>query len=375
MRRRLKLWAGCVLLIGVGMFNVPVTVAAPARQQSLTIQGQLTLGTLDGTAIPSGLPVELQMISVRDGLLQTQSIPTNADGSFTFVNVPRFGSEIFYTLSAVYAGLRQSTPPFSADDVDEQGTIVLRLYETTEQLGNLEIAQATTQIDFTDVQQVGLKILLELQIFNLGDRIPYFTNEADPTRLATFHFELPVGAYNIAPEGESGAQRFILQESVIPVVYDTQPIFPNWPTPHIIRLSYFLPYTGSAVIDQVFPVTVNNFSVWVPENAIQVTGDQFAQTKDQKPEGSSLTYHIYKQKSSLSANENLKFTLEGVPTRSTTAKSDTSEEGGSAVVALLIGLSVLIIGGAVGYWVWASRRKAALALLDGSSQNDDKGTS
>lgn len=129
---------------------------------------------------------------------------------------------------------------FFSSNVDEQGTIELRLYETTDQLSRLEIAQATTQIDFTDLQRVGLKILLELQVFNLGDRIPYFTDEADPTRLVTFYFELPVGAYNIAPEGESGAQRFIIQEGVIQVIYDTQPIFPGWPTPHIIlRLSYF----------------------------------------------------------------------------------------------------------------------------------------
>ncbi|MBZ0317360.1 MAG: hypothetical protein K8L91_13150 [Anaerolineae bacterium] len=349
------------------------TVLAVA-QDTLTIQGQLMVGSLDGSPILSGLSVDLQMVSVRDGLLQTQSIPTNADGTFAFVNVPRFGPEIFYTVSAVYAGLRQSTPPFSANDVDEQGTIELRLYETTDQLSKLEIAQATTQIDFTDLQQVGLKILLELQVFNLGDRIPYFANEVDPTRLVTFHFELPVGAYNIAPEGASGAQRFIIQEGVIPVIYDTQPIFPGWPTPHVIRLSYFLPYEGSAIIDQIFPVPVRNFSVWVPENEIRVTGDLFERADDQQPEGSRLTYHVYQQKSPLPANENLKFTVEGVPEGATTAKSDEDEQGGSALVALLVVLSSLIIGGAVGYWLWVSRRKSTLALMDDLSQ-DDKGTS
>ncbi|GIK63248.1 MAG: hypothetical protein BroJett018_10420 [Chloroflexota bacterium] len=361
----------CFLFVIGGLLAGP-TVSAVA-QDTLTIQGQLVVGSLDGSPIPSGLSVELQMVSVRDGLLQTQSIPTNADGTFTFVNVPRFGPEIFYTVSAVYAGLRQSTPPFSADDVDEQGTIELRLYETTDQLSKLEIAQATTQIDFTDLQQVGLKILLELQVFNLGDRIPYFANEVDPTRLVTFHFELPVGAYNIAPEGASGAQRFIIQEGVIPVIYDTQPIFPGWPTPHVIRLSYFLPYEGSAIIDQIFPVSVRNFSVWVPENEIQVTGDLFERTDDQQPEGSRLTYHVYQQKSPLPANENLKFTVAGVPERAATAKSE-NERGGSALVALLGVLSSLIIGGAVGYWLWVSRRKSALALMDDLSQND-KGTS
>ncbi len=360
----------CLLVIG-GLLGI--STAPAVAQQALTIQGQLLVGTLDGSPIPSGLSVELQMVSVRDGLLQTQSIPTNADGTFTFVNVPRFGPGIFYTVSAVYAGLRQSTAPFSADDVDKQGTIELRLYETTDQLNKLEIAQATTQIDFTDLQRVGLKILLELQVFNLGDRIPYFTNEADPTRLVTFHFELPVGAYNIAPEGESGAQRFIIQEGVIPVIYDTQPIFPGWPTPHIIRLSYFLPYSGSAIIDQIFPVTIRNFSVWVPENEIQVTGDLFERTDDRQPEGSRLTYHVYQQKSSLPANENLKFTLEGVPVRSTT-KSGADKQGGSVWVAILVLFSSLMIGGAVGFWVWVSRRKSALALIDDLSQNN-KGSS
>lgn len=362
----------CCLLILVGGF---IGATAPAvAQDSLTIQGRLVMGSLDGSPIPAGLLVDLQMVSVQDGLLQTQSIPADADGIFTFVNIPRFGSEIFYTVSAVYAGLRQSSPPFSADDMDQQGTIELRLYETTDQLNKLEIAQATTQIDFTDVQKVGLKILLELQIFNLGDRIPYFVNETDPTRLATFHFELPVGAYSIAPEGESGAQRFIIQEGIIPVIYDTQPIFPGWPTPHIVRLSYFLPYEGSAIIDQIFPVSVRNFSVWVPENEIQVTGDLFERADDQQPEGSRLTYHVYQQKSPLPANENLKFTLEGVPERAATTKSDEDEQSGSVLVALIVVSISLIMGGAVGYWLWASRRKSALALMDDSSQ-DDKGTS
>lgn len=368
MRHRLRQGVYLVLLIG-GLLGA--AVAPTSAQQSLTIQGQALVGSLNGTEIPANLSVQLQMVSVRDGLLQTQSVTANTDGTFTFANVPRFGPEIFYILSAVYAGLRQSTPPFSAEDVDELGTIELRLYEITDQLDQVEISQATTQIDFSDVKRVGLKILLELQVFNLGDRIPQYPS-ADPTRLASLHFELPVGAYSIAPEGELGDQRFIIQEGVIPVIYDTQPIFPNWPAPHVIRVSYFLPYEESAIIDQVFPVVIDSFSVWVPEDEIQVTGNQFERGEDQKPEGSRLTYHVYEQKVPLPANANLMFTLEGVPTLSATTKSDASEEGGAAWVALLVALSSLVIGGGIGYWVWASRRKTALALMDDLSSDNTR---
>jgi hypothetical protein len=360
----------------VGIFAFLLASSTSARQtEALTIPGQLIAGTPNGAAIPPSLPVTLQMISVREGILQTQETFTDAGGNFTFVNVPRFseGSEIFYVISATYTNLVQRTPPFSAEDVDEQGTIELHLYETTDELGGLEIAQGTSQVDFTDVQRVGLKILLELQVFNYGDHIPYFTvTDRDANvRSASFHFELPVGAYNIAPEGESGADRFIIQEGPISVIYDTIPIFPNWPAPHIIRLSYFLPYTNGAVIDQIFPVTVNNFAVWVPKNEIQVTSDLFERTEDIQPASSTLTYQVYDQKSPLPANQNLKFTLEGVPDLSPATTSDSSDEEASAWVVLLLAIVGLAIGGGVGYWVWQSRRKAATLIGD----SPDKGTS
>lgn len=364
--------ASALLLLGCLALWFAPSISAH-QTETLTIPGQLVVGTPNGTAMPPSLPITLQIISVREGVLQNQETFSDADGNFTFVNVPRFseGGEIFYVISATYTNLVQRTPPFSAEDVDEQVTIELRLYETTDQLGGLEIAQGTSQVDFTDIQRVGLKILLELQVFNYGDHIPYFTvtDSDENVRSASFHFELPVGAYNIAPEGESGADRFIIQEGPISVVYDTVPIFPNWPAPHIIRLSYFLPYTNGAVIDQIFPVTVNNFAVWVPKNEIQVTSELFEQTEDVQPPSSTLIYQVYDQKSPLPANQNLKFTLEGVPDLSTTTSSDSSDEGASAWVVLLLAFIGLAMGGGIGYWVWQARREAATALIDkGTSQ-------
>jgi hypothetical protein len=328
----------------------------------MTVLGKAVVGTADGSPLPADLPIELQMVSVNQGVLQILSTTAQADGSFVFQNVPRLGPEVFYALSAVYDGLKQYSPPLSAEAMDEVGSIEFRLYETTDRVDGLQVVKGTMQIDFTDVRRVGLSILLELQVFNEGDRIVYaWQNLQGQLRPVSFYLELPVGAYGIAPEVQPDAQsqRFFIDTGTIPVVYDSLPIIPNWPTPHLIRLSFFLPYFDGAVIDQVFPVEVGNFAVWVPEDTIQVASDQFRRVEDVTT-GEGKVYRVYEQDGRLAAAQNMIFTLEGIPTATIKEAAGDDSGGGSSLSGVLAVLALVFVMGAAigGYWFWSARRKA-----------------
>lgn len=360
------LWLGIGLLL-LGLIPSPT---ATAQDTTLDIHGRIVKGTRDGRDLPATLPVELQVVSATSATANTTlTVLTDAEGNFTFADVPRVLESDFYVLFAEYAGVRQRTAPFYPEQANFVSFI---LYETTDQLDDAVIVNGSMQIDefaLNPIAGITLEVVMELQVQNQGDRIIYAPPTPERSSATSFHFELPVGAYGVSevtPEDAPSLTHLYIEMDSIPVVYDTVPIIPHWPRPSTIRVTYFLLYSQEAVIDQPFASEVKAFTVWVPRDTVYLSSEQFTLIEDDRAlDVSRPNYRVYQLHQPQS---HLVFTLSGQPTetltntRPNTQTSASDEEGLPLIGILITFFGMLAVGGA--WLVWRQRRLAELDDLE-----------
>lgn len=340
-----------VALLVVVMLLLPVTVTA---QETFTINGQVVQGTIDSAPLPQNLPLQLVIIGPDNAVVQEFNTTAGPDYSFSFAEVPVMGEDHTYAVTTEYAGLPQVSLPVPAS---EAAFIEFPLYETTTTINpaQMRILGGDMIIAFQNVEQIGVAVIFEMTVLNVGDRILY---GEEPS----FTFELPVGAYNIAPLIEEGiqsrTQMLHFEAANIPLVHDQAPILPN--VPHTISVSYFMPYELGAIIHQVFPVAVTNLTIWVPDGTVFVESEYHQKSEDTIT-NRGVIYVAYDQTESIEVDENnaanMIFSLGGLPPQSQrTSLNDSAddEDGGISPVifALVGGLFVLL--GVV--WFVARRR-------------------
>lgn len=319
-------------------------------QDTFQLNGKLIQGTPDGQPLTSSLPLRLKLLSADGEVLQTLSAASDSDGNFTFEAVP-IDTEAFYVVTTFWAGIEQSSLPVKYEELGE--TLEFPLYELTESLADVVANRGNLRIEFTEVNAVGVQMLLELNYANLGQRI-VLSNPNSPDA-ASFTIELPVGAFGIAPEQAPGSvQRFVPVEQVpIPGVRDTQPLVPNWP--NVMRVSFFVPYQDGAVIDMRFPFAVADMGVFVREDTVQLESSLLA-LSEEKQTSSGRTYAVYTQIEPLDAGEPFKFTLLGQPTITTRPTAAPNEPSSSSIVLIVLVLGALIVFGGLMAWFIRSRQ-------------------
>ena len=114
------------------------------------------------------------------------------------------------------------------------------LYELTDSLENVAASRGNLRIEFTDVNEIGVQMLLELSYGNVGDRI--VMQDPNTAEAHSFTIELPIGARGIAPEAPPNETQRYQPITVdgnldIPGIQDTQPLVPNWV--NLMRVSFF----------------------------------------------------------------------------------------------------------------------------------------
>lgn len=376
--RRWFLWLGILGLLLIGSSPKPTI----GQDGLVSISGKIIQGTSSGQPLPQNLPIELQVISVSQKQpSEIRSAITANNGEFTFENVPALSGNDFYILYTTYDGIRQSTPPLYADQVD---FVAFPVYETTSQLEGAEIIGGSIQINEFAVMRdtsVALEVVMELQIVHHGDRIIYASDASPPV---SFHFELPIGAYSVAevtPEDSQDLTHLHLQsrpETGTTFVADTLPLIPNWPRPRIIRVTYLLPYPDEAIFDQPFPVPADNLEVWVPSDTVYVESKGLTLVEEDRVLASGRPeYRVYRQNNPLPAGESLIFALQGEPSEAlsgarpaTAASSQEDDDSGLQELLLIVG-GVVALGIGGGIWLIQRRRTAAMAaMLDSSHETD-----
>lgn len=341
-------------------------LAVAQDNASLTVQGRIVQGTSDGNPLPANLPIELQIVDVdiaRSSFSQT--VLSQADGSFIFENVPQVDDRDFYLLYATYAGVKQRSQPLYANQVN---FVSFPLYETTTALDAVEIISGVMQINRFALLQgsgVNLEVVMKLQVMNRGDRIVYDPAAAIPHAM---RFELPAGAYGVNEvmvEGET-LKTLAIEDGAIPLVYDLLPLNPLWPRAREIWVTYLLPYGQAAIIDEPFPALLNNFEVWVPQDEVYLSSEVLSATDQTVSVASDLPpYVVYEQNRPLAAGESLVFTLQGSPINSlqqTPAQlAYASDKDSSSTVLLVVGIAgvLILLSG-----IWVFNRRQALATMD-----------
>lgn len=347
------------LLVGTGWVS-QTHAQNPTPAPTMTVEGRIIQGTVDGSPLPSDLPVDLLLINRAEGtLFQRLRATAAADGSFVFNNVPRLDDSFLYTVITTYFGFEQNSPPLTAA---EMTFIEFPVYETTSSVENVAILEGNIFIDFvglpvgeigenreytiSELREAELQVVLDLTLLNTGDRVVYALQQGKDQiyRNMSFALELPVGAYNIGQEGEDPSSlRFQIVDDIIPVVYDTLPIVPN--RTHNIRLSFFLPYENGAVIDQIFPVNTAGILLWIPENTVEIQSDQFNLLADtEMRDGTS--YLVYSQEAPLPPTQNMIFTIAGIPTLDSASQASAAkaEENNISIVPLVVaGFAVILV--------------------------------
>lgn len=327
-------------------------------QTTFTVQGTIVQGTPDGTPLPETLPVQLRVFSADGTVRNTFTTTTDNALQFSFTDVPALEDGSYYVLSSPWAGLEQTSLPRLYPEMTTP--LEFPLYDVTDSLADVVAQRGNLRIEFTDVNQVGLQMLLELNYSNIGDRI--VMSNLNTTEAGAFTIELPVGAFGIAPEEAPGAvQRYRPVSQIgslpIPGVRDTQPLIPGWP--NIMRLSFLVPYEDGAVIDMRFPFSVGDLSVFVREDTVGVESDLLA-LSERTETSSGRVYQVYNQTQPLEGGEPFKFTLVGTPTTTVRQVATSSSNGDSTtgiLIAIVAGAFFLFLG-LIGWLLWARRKES-----------------
>lgn len=324
---------------------------ATLAQEGLTIEGQVVQGTRNGAPLPDNMPVSLIIISPTAGIVETYQTVAGPDGTFIFNNVPE-REDHRYAVSTEYANIPQLSTPQALDELD---FIELTVYETSPTFNpdQVRVMQGNMILDFDELQDLGLAVILEATILNISDRIIFGGD-------SSFSVELPVGAFSVAPLVSEGANidaspMIRVDDGTIPIVRDQAPILPG--VPHTLRISYVVPYELGAVVHQVFPVAITNMSIWVPQGSVQVESEHHEQSPDSVEEN-GLTYTAYDQTDVIEPGEDgdadLIFTLQGLPPQVSLRNNNQDDDDGgfNLLLPALAAILLLIVGV---FWVFVRR--------------------
>lgn len=358
---------GC--FVGLG----PVIPSYAQQAATIQVEGRVERGTPNGPALPNNMLIELRAVDAANAAsIQTLTTFADDEGHFVFENVPTLEGSDFYVLYTTYDGMRQNTQPLFAD---QMRFVAFLVYEVNPEPVGIEIIGGSIQIDeFAEITDGGtnLVVVMQLDVVNRGDYIVY-----DLETRTSLSLELPVGAFGVDEVTSERAPTLTylqIEDGTIPIVRDTIPLIPGWPT-HTIRLTYLVPYPDSAVLDQPFPVRVSGLRVWVPAETVYVDSTLISLAQENQPLSPERPlYNVYEQNRALAPNESLVFTLQGDPPTTGTRRvglnnSDDDEDGSSIQrVLVIIGAGLVLLFGFAVWWALRARHAALADVLGRKDQ-------
>lgn len=338
------------------------TAAAEATEfpEALSVSGQLVNGTAGGE-LPESLVVTLYRLDETAEGIRDESFETtaNADGSFTFEDVP-FNPTSSYILSAIYRERLFTGDVVSGAALLGSQPLTLTLYEPTEDPSVITITSVTTSIDAVGD---GLQVLQEFVFENSSDRVYTNSLEVGDRAYASVVVGLPPGAAGLAFAG--APNRFVVSDEQ-GVVVDTVPVWPG--RLHGIQISYFIPYEGGAVIEQpVYYRLEGPVRLLVWPQTMGFTSDQLAPVGEQSLQGQP--YAAYEGALTLNSGDVISYELSG-ETHNTAAPQVTPVSSNTPL--LLIGglLLEIVVIVAVLYWYFRRRSHAQAAPPDDATLVD-----
>ncbi|MEO8391839.1 MAG: c-type cytochrome [Chloroflexota bacterium] len=298
-----------------------------------TVAGKVVNQTA-GSSVPPDLALNLHAISPdQSAQAQTFQGTVGADGSYHFDNVPiQAGWQ--YLLTTSYENAVFNSTMITADGSLSQLDIPLTIYEVTNDPAKLQInglmmmVQSTTQTGQLEVVQIA-------SFSNPTDRA--FVQSGDGTSVS---LRLPAGA---TYEDFSGGGYLVSADGLD--IVDTQPVLPG--VAHVMHIAFTVPYSGTINLAQTldYPlegqveVLLDNSDMAVSGTGIAALGTRQLGSRSYVSYGGTFTH---------AAGESLSYEIGGTTTQTTTA---TGISGVSIVAFILIGIGLLAIGAAFGFFM------------------------
>ena len=217
----------------------PVTVSGPG-----VIDGVIVQGTENGAAIT---PSEVLLnIYQQTDLLETRTATTEAEGAFSFKDLPV--DEGFYFLAETsYRDIRYTSPilafsgpEFTEDRVGpEQIVTSLAVYETTTDAEGIHVTRANWILE----HEPGSLLVGQLFTFGNSTNSTFIgTDKEGLDRPVTLVIELPAAAQGIDVQDGLLGEEYILRQQTL---YDTRPVRPSAGARQVF-IRYQIPFDGDA---------------------------------------------------------------------------------------------------------------------------------
>lgn len=352
-RQQAAFYARSLSIAGLDALSRPPQIAQSSTPERATITqtaergpvtGRVINGTTGGGSV-AGLTVTLRLF---DNNLAEQMLTTltDADGEYVFEDVP-LSESLVYFASVGYRDRNFASPAarlVSGTPLD----MPIVIYELTEDPAVISITGQVIQI-----RPAGnvLEVLEVVRFRNDSDRLYVTSQMLDDVRSASVIISLPVGAII---SGFDNPQRYVYVEDTFTLI-DTLPVLPG--DEHIIRLSYLLPYSSSAVIEYAVNYPMRGpLRLLLSSAQMTATGEGISALGPEQI--GSATYYTYGAELSLLPGDVINFTLRGGGVAAPTAVTSTKL---LPVVIIMIGVALAVVGA----FFAVQSRLAKIARQDG----------
>jgi hypothetical protein len=267
----------------------------------------------------------------------TYTTPLTADNAFHFSGVALDAGRTLVART-VHDGVTYVSEFTALEPDQQQIQLPIVIYETTEDRGNIVIAQL-----HIFVNQMGerLQVGEYCVISNTGDRAYVGRVNSAVDENTTWSVALPDGAENLRFEGADLGGRFVALDDGFA---DTRPLIPGTASVEA-SFTYDLPYSRGLGLRQTFDVPVNAAVLVLPEGDLALKGDQLSPEEKLDTEmGTAFSYRA----GPLDGGEPLGFAV--VPR----ALNGSATKPAERTDGLAVGIAALAAAGAAVYWMWRS---------------------
>ena len=239
------------LALTLTVLGLALIMLAPAllhaQDQEGTITGQVVNGTAGGPD-PADLEVTLHVIG-NSGEVDIFTTTTDGDGRFRF-QYTGTGGDATYALTTSYQDVSYSRNLVSPALA---GPVVLTVYETTDDVGVIQVDANVLLIRGADEDKSSLVAFEVLSLVNGGDRT-FVPDLAQPANMNFLRFSIPTGTRGLEVSSDLPGGQIVTVGSGFAL---TAPVTPG---PHQVAYTYRVSYSGTGVrLSHSFPMGAETF--------------------------------------------------------------------------------------------------------------------
>ncbi len=236
-----------------------VSVTGTPAEMVGAISGKVTNGSAN--SLPAGLSVILHVFEhdpANDQFSEvvTQETPLNADGSYTFADLPMPVSRAFY-VSVDYADTTYSSDPVVPQAGQSTYDLPITIYDTTTDASGLVMDQAHILLDYS--KQDVIQVVEYYIISNPGTKTIIAKNKGD----SVVTVSLPKGYTNLQLQDGQLGDRYLHTADGFA---DTSPVVPSQQQYQLV-FAFDLPFNSNFEFTQPFPLNVSAVTFLVSEGA------------------------------------------------------------------------------------------------------------